>query len=270
MRLGKKIIIGGAIVIILIALYVIWATIVDYWLVAQLPAPWKSYAKWMAGATLIAVALLAGIANITGYSLKDFLSKASSSQASPITPTQRGKITGEHAAMSNPANGSTGPDYVTQFPQLTLKLFLESGAYQDKITFTQPQRDGVVQDYYFLFGLSLQNVVEKSIPARDIDIRVEIFWNGVDLQSAPEFITDGPGWQASRSRIQQAGDLPLPAVLEFKGTEHDRCTFGHPLEWTKFRGHLSRKANGYFLLYYRISSGSPHTTSTNELRIVLQ
>jgi hypothetical protein len=178
-----------------------------------------------------------------------------------------GPITRIWTAQGNRNLGQIVP---VQLPQLILKLFLESGLYQDDIILIQPQPDGVVQDYYFPFGLALQNVIEKSVPAKDIDIRVEISWNGAELQSAPEFTTDNPGWQALRSKIQQAGDVPLPAVLEFKGAEQDRCSFGHPLEWNGFRGHLSRKTNGYFSLHYRISSASPHTTSTDELRIFLQ
>ena len=180
-------------------------------------------------------------------------------------------IRGERTNWSITTNGLTlGQIVSVQLPQLTLKLFLESGAYQDEITFIQHQPDSVVQDYYFPFGLALQNAAEKSVPAKDIDMRVEISWNGVDLQSAPEFTTDSPGWQTLRSKIQQAGELPFPAVLDFKGPEHDRCTFGQPLEWDSFQGHLSRKTNGYFLLNYRISSANPHTTSTGELRIVIQ
>lgn len=180
-------------------------------------------------------------------------------------------IRGEHATGNTPINNSPLDQLAPmELPQLTLKLFLESGAYQDEITFIQPQPDGVVQDYYFAFGLALQNEIEKSVPAKDIDIRVEISWNGEELQSAPEFTTESPGWQMLRSKIQQSGELPLPAVLEFKGTEQNRCTFGHPLEWNRFRGHLSRKTNGYFLLCYRISSASPHTANTDKLRITLQ
>lgn len=178
---------------------------------------------------------------------------------------------GPQPTLPRRTNGSAPDQTVSApLPQLTLKLFLESGVYQDEIAFIQPQPDGVTQDFYFRFSLALQNEEEKSAPAKEIDIRVDIYWSGVGLQSAPEFTTDSPGWKILRSEIQQVDDQPLPAMLEFRGSEQDRCGFGHPLEWNKFRGHLYRKADGYFSLHYRITSASPHTTSTGELRIALQ
>jgi hypothetical protein len=170
---------------------------------------------------------------------------------------------------------SPDPKQESQLPELVLKLVSRDGVYQDEIVVDQPQPKGVTQDHDFRFGLALQNTAEMSIPAQGIDIRVEISWRGSELKSAPEFSTDihqrtTPGWRTLRSKVRQKGEQPLPAILEFKGSVQDRCAFGHPLEWKRFRGHLFRRVDGCFLLQYRISSTSPYTASSGELKIHLR
>lgn len=169
---------------------------------------------------------------------------------------------------------STELDEEVPLPYLVLKLFAESGIHQDEIAVVQPQPTGAIQDHSFMFGLALENTVEGSVPAREIDIHVQVSWRGSELHFAPEITADThrrttPGWRTSRPKIQQAGKQPLPAVLDFKGTDQDRCAFGHPLKWSRFRGRTSRKVEGHFVLSYQVSSATPHTTSKGELRIAL-
>jgi hypothetical protein len=179
----------------------------------------------------------------------------------------RDKITVYNSPNDSPA--------ISHPPELVLQLISEGGEYVDEISRAQTQKEGVVQDFYFRFGLALLNRASESVPAKEIDIRVDIYWQGAELQSAPEFMVDihdrtTSGWQVQRSHIRQLRERPSPAVLIFKGSDMDRCAFGHPLQWQRFRGHLYRRTTGYFALHYRISSLSPRTDSEGELRIVLR
>lgn len=221
------------------------------------------------------------------FSLRDWLSvsfRGSNLPQDDQHPRRESNVT--YAGSTVVADEFVGRDKVTHvhtptelestapLPHLVLKLFAESGLYQDEIAVAQPQPAGVIQGHSFMFGLALLNAVEGSPPAREIDIHVRVSWSGSDLEFAPEVTADThrrttPGWRTARPKIQQAEGRPLPAILEFHGTEQDRCAFGHPLEWSRFRGRMSRRVDGHLVLSYDVSSATPHTTSSGELRIAL-
>lgn len=163
-----------------------------------------------------------------------------------------------------------------ELPVLVLRFLTDTGLHRDHLSITQPQPPGVIQDLNFKFGLALINTREDSVPAQGIDIRLEVSWDGDDLDFAPKFNVDvsgrgrtTPGWRATRPKVQQAENEPLPALLDFNGSAQDRCAFGHPLEWMRFHGHLAKKVDGRFKFNYHVSSTDPHTSNSGLLLINL-
>lgn len=148
-----------------------------------------------------------------------------------------------------------------QNPKLRIMLFKLSGDHFEELAYKQTSNE-----QQFQFGVALLNTVETSLPAEKIDIRIEIFLEGNNLQNSPLFRTDTyvrttKGWAAQNPFISQV----KPAVII--NADIDHCAYGHPKEWTGFRLDLRDKAKGSFHLIYRVSSVKPTTSSEGELRI---
>jgi hypothetical protein len=146
-------------------------------------------------------------------------------------------------------------------PSLELRFIDKLGRYLDQIILEQ-----TIPNQNFHFNLALINNGEDSLPAEKIDITIECSWDGIDITNPPKFKTDmydrtTNGWKASRELIQQ-GDQPFPAVLSFRGSNDERCAYGHPLEWHRFLVVIFEKMDGKFVLNYRISSAHPRAVSS--------
>src|SRR6266498_649358 len=149
----------------------------------------------------------------------------------------------------------------TTLPRLELKFIDKLGRYLEQISLEQ-----TIPNQNFHFNLALINNSEDSLPAEKIDITIECSWDGVDITNPPKFKTDmyertTNGWKASRELLQH-GDQPLPAVLSFRGSNDERCAYGHPLEWHRFLVVVFEEMDGKFVLHYRISSAHPKAVSS--------
>ena len=147
-------------------------------------------------------------------------------------------------------------------PELRLKLY-------------NMERDRTRHDEIFLetsgplpqrhqFGFAIENMTESAM-AKGISIRVEFFWQGHNISSAPSFQTP-----ADTSWITQINQLVCEqsAVLTFREPELV-CFYGQPIEWNGFRVTLREHMRGYLLAQYKIASIEPFTDNSGELRIVL-
>jgi hypothetical protein len=175
---------------------------------------------------------------------------------------------------SNMPDTPTAPVERIVAPTLRLRLFRDSGAYAEEIAFAVGKRQSDFEDFHFRFGLVLENAAPDSPPASGIRIRLEVSCRGMHPRRPPAFRTDAyesmPGWSTERDLIQQVGAEPRPALLNFAGGHSDASAYGHPIAWPGFQGRVGAGLTGRFLLDYRVTTTSPATTSTGQLKIVLE
>jgi len=152
-------------------------------------------------------------------------------------------------------------------PSLALRLFpMTDRKYQDIVVFNQSSAPSRISPSRLTFGFALENL-ENSTLAQGIDIRVEFWWRGNEIQCTPHFAVHrrSEGWRADNNTLT----YDKPAVLTFHGTELERCPFGQPLEWYNFTLSLKERIDGHFLVTYKVSSARPKTQKSGELKIVM-
>jgi hypothetical protein len=132
-------------------------------------------------------------------------------------------------------------------------------AHQDEITIDQ-QRGALHQEY--LFGLALYNT-EPFTKAEGVQIRLQIANRtttqyAVTLQ-APAATT---GW------VTQVPGLNYVQMADLKFDDRELlCLHRHPVCWDDFRLGLVEPVDGYFTIYYDVTSVQPLTENHAELTI---
>ena len=138
---------------------------------------------------------------------------------------------------------------------------------RDEITLRKVHDAQGVKPKEYIFNLALENWT-KSTSARGIDIKLDFFWEGDRPQHAI-YITPwrkALGWQATCRELIHS----QPAVLQFRGTENDRCPYGQALRWYNFRIRLHEDLEGHFRLHYSLSCAEPPASAEGSLRIIME
>jgi hypothetical protein len=166
-----------------------------------------------------------------------------------------------NVVMQGQEQGSAPTPAPPVSPRLILKLYQmgRDRAHQDEITIDQ-QRGALHQEY--LFGLALYNT-EPFTKAEGVQIRLQIANRtttqyAVTLQ-APAATT---GW------VTQVPGLNYVQMADLKFDDRELlCLHRHPVCWDDFRLGLVEPVDGYFTIYYDVTSVQPLTENHGELTI---
>jgi hypothetical protein len=150
---------------------------------------------------------------------------------------------------------------VEKLPKLALKLFRRGSRdeLKDEISVD------VNENGEFNFGFVLLNL-EEGTTASNIRITVDIYWRGENIEFAPHFKT----YHMSDVCTSECGSITANQPSVFLYRDQEKTIFhSHPEKWPGFKGIISGKPRGSFLIIYRVSSADPISTSQGELNIYL-